>query len=261
MNTLAIENENLRRRAYGVIRKALMTGRFEPGQRLLLKDLANELGISITPVREALLQLVSEHALTSDSSRSLFVPLLNIERFREIRDLRIEFEGKLAEAAAMNATQADTDELERIHQSLARHRKAGEYQEALGCNEAFHFRIYRLAGMPVLYDIVEGLWVQIGPIFNRLFERINPKDVSNHPHLDMIAALKRRDGSAARRAVASDITWASRHLEDHLKGTPAEPKDASRQSAPRGADRRLQDTPSKRMKQPPKPARPAARKK
>ena len=84
-----------------------MTGCFKPGQKLLLRPLAAELGISVTPFREALLQLVSEQALSADSSRSLAVPAIGLERFREIRDLRIELEGRAVEAAVRNTAESD----------------------------------------------------------------------------------------------------------------------------------------------------------
>jgi GntR family transcriptional regulator, colanic acid and biofilm gene transcriptional regulator len=217
IETLAIEKENLRARAYAVIRKALMAGRFQPGQKLLLRPMATDLGISVTPVREALLQLVSERALVTDSSRSLFVPVLDVERFREIRDLRIELEGRAAEAAAARALPLDVAELEALQNTLVTHRHAGNFREVLVTNEAFHFKLYGIAQMPVLYDIIERLWVQIGPIFTRLFERIDPMDTANHPHNGIIAALDRKDSAAARIAIAKDISWSSQCLEESLQ--------------------------------------------
>ncbi len=133
--SLAVEKENLRVRAYAVLRKALMTGKFQPGQKLLLKPLADELGISVTPVREALLQLVSERALVTDSSRSLFVPKLKVDCFREIRDLRIELEGRAAEAGARYAVPADIKELEEIQRRLVMHRHAGRFGEVSIAND------------------------------------------------------------------------------------------------------------------------------
>jgi len=214
--TFAIEKENLRARAYGVIRKALMTSRFKPGQKLLLRTMAAELGISVTPVREALLQLVSERALVTDSSRSLFVPKLDVRRFREIRDLRVELEGRAAEAAARLASPADVIALEQLHRTLVQHRHAGNLREVSVANEAFHFKIYSMARMPVLYGIIEGLWVQIGPILTKLFEGVDLKDTANHAHLGIIAALRRNDPSTTRLAVANDLILASRHVEDAL---------------------------------------------
>lgn len=214
---LSIDRGNLQAKAYAVLRKALMTGRFKPGQKLLLRPLAGELGISVTPVREALLQLVSEHALTSDSSRSLTVPVLSLQRFLEIRDLRIELEGRAADGAVRFVTPADLAELRLLQQRLIDSRRTGEFAEALGMNELFHFAVYRLARMPVLYRLIEGLWVQIGPVLTRLYNQAGAGSLDmQHPHDLVIRALEQGDGPAARLAIASDILWASRHLEPTL---------------------------------------------
>ncbi len=223
-DSLSIKKEKLHAQTYGILRKALMTGRFQPGQKLLLRPLAEKLGISVTPVREALLQLVTERALTSDSSRSLSVPILDLARFREIRDLRIELEGRAAEVAAKRATTAHVAKLERLQEELRACRRAGDFAGALVTNEAFHFTVYGLAEMPVLYSIIEGLWVQIGPILTRLFDRVDTKSLDNHPHDEMITAFRRNDGAAARHALAGDILWAAGHLEASLAaGTHATP--------------------------------------
>ena len=194
-----------------------MSGRFQPGQKLLLRPLASELGISITPVREALLKLVSEQALTTDSSRTITVPVVSLDRFLEIRDLRIELEGRAVEAAVRHARAPDLAALAAMQRTLIEHRRHGRFIEALGVNEAFHFSVYRLARMPVLYRIIEGLWVQIGPVLTRLYNQVDAGSVElEHPHDVMIRAIRGRDAPAARQALAGDILWASRHLEGTL---------------------------------------------
>ncbi len=214
---LQVDRGNLNEKAYAVLRNALMSGRFQPGQKLLLRPLARELGISITPVREALLKLVSEQALTTDSSRSITVPVVSLQRFLEIRDLRIELEGRAVEAAVRRATVPDLTCLAALQSRLIEHRRHGRFLEALGINETFHFTVYRLARMPVLYRIIEGLWIQIGPVLTRLYNQVDAGSVElEHPHDVLIRAMRGRDVPAARLALAGDILWASRHLEGTL---------------------------------------------
>ncbi len=76
--------------------------------------------------------------------------------------------------------------------------------------------MYGGADMPVLYDMIEGLWVQIGPILTRIFDFIDSKIVANHPHDGVIAAFRAKDGPAARIAIEADIMWAARNLEPTL---------------------------------------------
>jgi DNA-binding GntR family transcriptional regulator len=196
-----------------------MAGVFKPGQKMLLRPLASELGISVTPVREALLQLVSEQALLTDSSRSIIVPVLTRERYHEIRDLRVDLEGKAAAAATKHVTREDLRKLAGIHKEMIKARARGDFRESLILNEQFHFCAYSLARMPVLQRIIESLWAQMGPILNRIYG----KDVAyqpEHAHVRLIDALERRDANGAKQAVADDILWASPILEAELEPQP-----------------------------------------
>jgi len=208
--------ENLYAQTYRIIRKALMAGQFPPGHVLRLRPLADELGISVTPVREALLRLVSERALVSDTSRAIRVPVVEVGRFREIRDLRVMLEGRAAEIAARNATDATVGTLVSLQERLREARQARDFRGALAINEEFHFTVYGLSDMPVLYGLIEGLWVQIGPILTRIFDVADSRIVTDHPHDGVIAAFRARDGAAARIAIETDIVWAARHLEPTL---------------------------------------------
>ncbi|MCK1724667.1 FCD domain-containing protein [Bradyrhizobium sp. 142] len=202
-----------------------MAGRFRPGQRLLLKPLAEELGVSVTPVREALLRLASEHGLVPHQSRTMMVPVLSVARFREIRDIRIELEGRAAQAAANNISSQDVFALEKMHEQLMLARRQRNVQTVLSINEEFHFRIYRSSDLPVVCGLIESLWVQIGPLLtlNAFSESATAKD---HPHRSILASLAARDGAGARLALANDILWASRYLEKAVVSLnqPAEDK-------------------------------------
>ncbi|MCK1726359.1 GntR family transcriptional regulator [Bradyrhizobium sp. 142] len=212
MDRLHVGRDNLHARAYFQLRKALMAGRFRPGQRLLLKPLAQELGVSVTPVREALLRLASERGLVPHQSRTMMVPVLSVARFREIRDIRIELEGRAAEAAANNISSQSVSALEKMHEQLMLARRRRDVQTVLSINEEFHFRIYRSSDLPVVCGLIENLWVQMGPLLtlNDFSESATAKD---HPHRSILASLAARDGAGARLALANDILWASKYLE------------------------------------------------
>ncbi|MCK1641320.1 GntR family transcriptional regulator [Bradyrhizobium sp. 157] len=228
---LHVGRDNLHARAYLMLRKALMAGRFRPGQRLLLKPLAEELGVSVTPVREALLRLASEHGLVSHQSRTMMVPVLSVARFREIRDIRIELEGRAAQAAANIISSQDVSALEKMHEQLMLARRQRDVQTVLSINEEFHFRIYRSSDLPVVCGLIESLWVQIGPLLtlNDFSESATAKD---HPHRSILASLAARDGAGARLALANDILWASKYLEKAVVrlNEPAEDKKKKRNS-------------------------------
>src|SRR5215207_4289115 len=83
---------SLRKRVYDSLREALTTGRFAPGQKLTFRFIASALGVSLTPVREALRRLVAEGAFEMQPNRSVRLPLMTRAKVLELRDIRVAVE-------------------------------------------------------------------------------------------------------------------------------------------------------------------------
>ena len=96
--------DNLQDQLYQNIRSGLLSGRFQPGERLKIRDLAAEWGTSPMPVRAALQRLVAEGALEGEAQRSLRVPAMTRERFEQLLPVRINLEGLAVELAAARIT-------------------------------------------------------------------------------------------------------------------------------------------------------------
>lgn len=202
-----ISKESLSQQAYLAIRGSLMRSRLRPGQKLVARQVADELGISVTPVRESLLRLVSEHALTMDERGTVVVPDLDLARSNEIRDLRTLVEGEGAARAAELATDAEIDHLEKIHAEYMAAERRKDFAAALAANENFHFSLCRMARSPALFRIVENLWMQFGPVLSYLYDNTGrrPFDGRTHGHVVVIEALRKRDPALAREAIKQDI--------------------------------------------------------
>lgn len=204
--TLPPGGERVTLRVHHWLRLQLMRSRFRPGEKLKLRTLAAELGVSPTPVREALGRLVSEGALEQVDHRSARVPLLSDERLREVCELRADLEGKAASRAAELATPADADRLAAIHARMTAARIEGRATEMLVENERFHMELCALANMPVLLRLVEGLWLQCGPLNAALTGMRFLHRPEEHPHNEVIRGIRARDGGLARLAIQRDIT-------------------------------------------------------
>lgn len=213
-----ITKESVSQQAYVAIRNSLMRSRLKPGQRLVARQVADDLGISVTPVRESLLRLVSEHVLTLDERGTVVVPVLTLERCIEIRDLRMLIEGEGAARAAKLVTDPEIDELSAIHDRYVRTEKDNNFAMALAENENFHFGVCRLARSPALFRIVENLWMQFGPILSYLYvSKSRPFHGQKHGHIRVIEALHKRDPERARKAMSQDILIGGKTLLDKLK--------------------------------------------
>ena len=197
--------EGLTSRAYQHLRYHLSIGSFAPGQRLKLRDLAGSMAMSLTPVREALGQLVTEGVLMQADHRSVRVPLLGAATYLEIAHVRCTLEGLAAEAAAQLATAEEIDDIAAIHQRIVDSKTRDDYAGTVLANRDFHLAACRLARMPVLARLVDNLWLMSGPVITSMGKQPISYRPSRHPHNRYIDGLRQRDGAAARSAIADDI--------------------------------------------------------
>ncbi|HEX2519252.1 MAG TPA: GntR family transcriptional regulator [Castellaniella sp.] len=213
------QRETLGDHVFQQIKEILLTGKVMPGELLSLRSTAEALGVSMTPVRQAVYQLVADHALEVAPNRSVRVPILSASQFREITTIRLEVEGFAVAQAVPLATHELIASLRTLNQSLAGQMDAGgsALGEAILLNKQLHFSLYAASGMPMLVKIIESLWLRIGPILNYDLRsgsaRTRNKTAVAH-HEAMIAALERGDGAAARQALHDDIESAYRYITD-----------------------------------------------
>lgn len=209
--------ENLQEQLYQNLRQALLAGRFQPGERLKIRDLAEEWGTSPMPVRAALQRLVAEGALEGEPQRSVRVPVMTRERFQQIFEVRLNLEGLAVE---LGAQRLDTAGRAALGECVARMQQAiaqRQVQDYLSANSAFHLTLYRACDNPVLLRMIESLWLQVGPIFNQLFSESNLSPRLNDFHQEAYAALDAGDGKRARRAIEKDLMYFARFLSRILE--------------------------------------------
>ena len=198
-----IPQDNLMSRVYQEIKTALTAGRFKPGERLPIRKLAQQLGTSPTPVREALLKLVSYGALEMAPAHPIAVPILTKARYLENRAIRIVNEGLAAAEAASRITGSHLEKLKNINTEMIKAFKNGRYGDVLVKNYAFHIELCRASEMPTLVNIVEMLWLQIGPSLNFLYSEKTLGSESYHPQV--LKALEDRNPQEAKLAIENDI--------------------------------------------------------
>ena len=207
---------NLTDQVYETLRLALLEGRLWPRQRLKIRDLAAALQVSETPVREAIMQLARERALSLQSNRSLSVPRLTITQYLELREVRIELEGMAALRAVENVTKRDVRQLEKIQASMMAARQRGAWSEAIRCDYYFHNYIHQAARRPELTNIIDVLRLRTGPIVNYQYPHVMSVGPTRHLHYDVIHQLKLRDPEGTRKAVQADTLQGAAALVDIL---------------------------------------------
>ncbi|MHA6195108.1 GntR family transcriptional regulator [Pseudomonas wadenswilerensis] len=201
---------------YGLLREALITGRFQPNDRLRIRDLAEQLGTSVTPVRDAILQLAKEQALVLQTPRDIRVPMLTSGQYLEIRSIRLALEGLAAETAASRVTPQQLERLETCIRNNLAAIQDNNLASALTHNHEFHYALTEIAGMPVLSSLLDGLWMRTGPLIARAYSSFNERMAIDH-HWEVLAALKKKDGPAAREAICADILDGSQKMLEYVQ--------------------------------------------
>lgn len=205
---------SLRTQVYDSLRAALTAGRFAPGQKLTFRFIAGALGVSLTPVREALRRLVAEGAFEMQPNRSVRVPLMTQARVLELRDIRIAVEGLAAAKAATRANRRQVAALRRIALEIAAARNRGDNALDRQNVREFHFALYAIAGQPTLLRVIEGLWLQTGPYMNLLYPNFISLPRGPQTRARIIRALQAHDAIGARREIENDIDRALSYVAD-----------------------------------------------
>src|SRR5690349_10332353 len=185
-----IARETVQDRVYSVLRDRLMRGGFEPGQKLKIAELATALGTSAMPVREALNRLAAERAIESMPNRSVRVPSLSRESWRDLMEARFAVEGLAVSRAAIHMDEATLLVLRQLitaqNGTDAEHVSEASAEQ----NRAFHFAIYRRSGSAVLLPIIESLWLQFGPYLRVASERFDGREGrGTNFHVEIVEAL------------------------------------------------------------------------
>ncbi|WP_294768314.1 GntR family transcriptional regulator [uncultured Rhodoferax sp.] len=199
-------------RVYGRLRQWITVGRFLPGERLKIRNVAADMGVGQMPVRAALQRLAAEGALVNVPNAGVAVPRLSVPEFDDLVQMRMLLEGEAAERGCLRLDAAQIATLQGWSADMATALQTGEAKRYLDLNEDFHVLLYKAAGSPLLFQTIDTLWLRAGPISNRLFDTPAASAVLNDAHDDLVRALAARDSAAARRAVERDIFVAGQFL-------------------------------------------------
>jgi DNA-binding GntR family transcriptional regulator len=149
------------------------------------------------------------------------VPIISRKRYREIVELRLDLESKAARHATPHCTPRLLDDLEFGHDLLAAARQECDIRKLLAANEQFHFTLYRAADRPSLYGIIESLWIQVGPLMNRIYHldglAAHPAFGDRHEHLSVLRGLRCGDADMVCEAIRRDIQWSAMQIADSLE--------------------------------------------
>lgn len=198
-----LNKDSLGHAIYGRVSQDLIRGKLQPNQKITIRGLADALGTSSTPVRDAVQRLLQDNALEQRSLRDVRVPVLTTGAYLEITAIRAELEGLAAAGAAATAQEKDVTLLKRIVQRNEDACAAGKWSVAIEMNQKFHFALAEAAAMPILLETLSRLWLRTGPLISGYYAQTHNDMVEQHHRI--IAACETHDAEAARAAMRADI--------------------------------------------------------
>jgi DNA-binding GntR family transcriptional regulator len=158
----AIMRATLQENVFEQIYAAILSNRIAPGTRLTLRKLAEDLNVSVQPVREAIRQLEARNFLTVQSNKQIFVNELSFEHFHQILDARILLEGYVAREASIKRSEQAIKEME---ETMGRLQETQDKETILVQNRLFHRTMYKEANLPVFLELIDALWERVSPYF------------------------------------------------------------------------------------------------
>lgn len=201
---------------YQTLRQWITVGRFLPGERLKIRNVAVDLGVGQMPVRAALQRLAAEGALINVPNAGVTLPVLSLPEFDDLLQMRMLLEGEAAERGSLRLDAAQVATLQTLCTRMAVALAEAKPADYLAANEDFHVLLYRAAGSPLLFSLIDNLWLKAGPISNQLFDTPDAAASLNDAHEDVMRALRKRDSAAARSAIERDLFVAGQCLRARL---------------------------------------------
>lgn len=189
---------------YRALRFRLATGKIVPGLRLSTRGLAQELGVSQMPVREALSRLAAEGAIEIRQRRRVVITAMTPDRFADVLRCRVLLEPEAAVLAMPFLDNARQRQLEAFDAQMDAALETGDVGTYMEANYNFHFTIYRAQGRRTLNQLIDTLWLQFGPYMRVVYGRFGTANLVDQ-HRVALAAIERGDAQALGRAIRADI--------------------------------------------------------
>jgi GntR family transcriptional regulator, rspAB operon transcriptional repressor len=220
-NTVVDRFAPLRDQVYQIIRSAIVTGRVKPGDSIDEVQIARQLGISRTPVREAVKKISDESLIHVRAQSGTYVAVISRRQVEEAYIIRTALEMESVSRASAKVAPAQISDLEDIVHSHARAFERQKFDEAIICDDQFHRYIAEINGLSMLWKAVDICKAQMdrcrhlaatsGPIYGT-------RTIAQHRAI--IGALKSGDGQASSAAMREHLDYSLDSALALLDSTP-----------------------------------------
>jgi DNA-binding GntR family transcriptional regulator len=200
------------------IREAILTQTLKPGERIDQNKLADELRVSMAPIREALKGLEAEGLVTIQPRRGAFVIDVSISDLDELYFTRQLIEGEALYHAVPHLTEADFAASQVMIETMRRATDAHDISTYIATNRQFHLRLYSALGNQLLLQVIQMLWERSELYRYRYMFMTRDTERVHQEHQGILDACWGRDAALAKTRAQEHINRTLHGLHDQLKG-------------------------------------------
>jgi GntR family transcriptional regulator, rspAB operon transcriptional repressor len=231
-NPLATRRRGASGIVYAWLREAILSGHLRPGQALSENELAHQLGVSRTPVREAIIRLENEGLLSVRPQVGTSVAPIDVEAVADVQFLREAVECRTVALAAQRVTPADALELRRQLKEQARIAARGDHAAFVPLDDRMHQKLVAMAGRPRVWRAVEDAKAQLDRV--RFLSLEDPAWLAtiHRQHEEIVGRVIAGDADGAvaamslhLRAVFASIETIARRSPEYFRSAPVPPVD------------------------------------
>lgn len=218
LQKLNIENyKPLREIVFEYLRQSIVEGKLEPGKRLMEIQMAEQLGVSRTPIREAIRKLELEGLVVMVPRKGAYVADISIKDVLQVLEIRVALEGLAASLAAERMSDEEIEELARICEEFENCYKNGDIDGMIQKDVDFHDCIFNATGNSKLNQISQSLREQVYRFRVRYISRYNKAKDLIDEHTAIFNAIKNRDPKAAYKCGTEHIESLTNHMVEQLQ--------------------------------------------
>ena len=200
---------SLSEKVYRILRDGIAEGRYQTGECLVEMKIAEELGVSRTPVREALKQLELEDLVASHPNRGVVVKAFTNEDLQDVSTIRHLLEGQAAYWAAERVNQQQLDELREVVDLMEFYTGKNDVSHLVQLDTRFHELIYEASGSRTIRHILASLHHNIRKARQSSLNMPDRAVCSLAEHILIFQAIERRDAPAAKQQMESHVAIAA----------------------------------------------------
>ena len=189
--------------AYLSLRRAAMIGALDAGHSITIRGIASSLGMSPTPVREALRRLSTERAFILQENRRISIPVMSKDRFEELLELRVTLETHAAVRALPYVNDRKIEELIQLDDEANKAVAEKNHEMTVISNQKFHATLYMTNPKQLVMPMIESVWLQLGPFLK--IAAINATGPVKDHHKAAVQALVSRNAKGLSKAIEQDI--------------------------------------------------------